>query len=121
MGSLRRERVEYRACPRLEHSGPDRESGPYLCVHGRPAPLVALPGRLAANERRRAPRTPRFLQARDMKGILLIDHGSTRDEANRMLADMAAIVQRVVGDDVLVRYAHMQLADPTLADGFPQC
>jgi len=56
-----------------------------------------------------------------MKGILLIDHGSTRDEANRMLADMAAIVQRVVGDDVLVRYAHMELADPTIADGFAQC
>jgi len=56
-----------------------------------------------------------------MKGILLIDHGSTRDEANRMLADMAAIVQRVVGDDVLVRYAHMELAEPTIADGFAQC
>ena len=56
-----------------------------------------------------------------MKSILLIDHGSVRDEANQMLVAMAEIVQRVVGDGVLVRYAHMELAAPTIAEGFAAC
>ena len=56
-----------------------------------------------------------------MKSILLIDHGSTRQEANDMLVHMAAIVQRVVGADVIVRYAHMELAEPTVAQGFAEC
>jgi sirohydrochlorin ferrochelatase len=56
-----------------------------------------------------------------MKAILLIDHGSTRQEANDMLEQMAEIVRRVVGDGVLVRSAHMELADPTIAEGFADC
>jgi len=56
-----------------------------------------------------------------MKAILLIDHGSTRREANEMLARMADIVQQVVGDAVPVRIAHMELAEPTIAQGFAEC
>lgn len=56
-----------------------------------------------------------------MKAILLIDHGSVRAEANAMLADVAAVVQRLAGADVLVRYAHMELAAPGIADAFAAC
>ncbi len=56
-----------------------------------------------------------------MKAILLIDHGSTRAEANDMLERMADVVQHVVGHAVLVRYAHMELAEPTIAQGFANC
>ena len=56
-----------------------------------------------------------------MKAILLIDHGSTRQEANDMLEQMAEIVRRVVGNGALVRIAHMELADPTIAQGFADC
>lgn len=56
-----------------------------------------------------------------MKAVLLIDHGSVRDEANRMLADVAALVQRVAGDGVIVKFAHMELAEPTVAEGFAEC
>ncbi len=56
-----------------------------------------------------------------MKAILLIDHGSRRDEANAMLASMADVVQHQVGDAVLVRYAHMEIAEPSIAQGFAAC
>lgn len=56
-----------------------------------------------------------------MKAILLIDHGSVRAEANEMLESMGALVQRMAGDDVIVRIAHMELAEPTIEQGFAAC
>jgi sirohydrochlorin ferrochelatase len=56
-----------------------------------------------------------------MKAILLIDHGSKRAEANHMLACMANLVQRLVGDRAVVRYAHMEIAEPSIAQGFADC
>jgi sirohydrochlorin ferrochelatase len=56
-----------------------------------------------------------------MKAILLIDHGSVRQEANDMLGLMAELVQRQVGAAAVVRYAHMELAEPSIARGFGDC
>jgi sirohydrochlorin ferrochelatase len=56
-----------------------------------------------------------------MRSILLIDHGSVREEANHMLVCMANLLQHMVGDDVLVNFAHMELAEPTIAQGFAAC
>lgn len=56
-----------------------------------------------------------------MRAILLIDHGSKRGAANETLACMANLVQHLVGDTAIVRYAHMELADPSIAQGFAQC
>lgn len=56
-----------------------------------------------------------------MKAILLIDHGSRRDEANEMLACMANLVQAMVGARAIVRHAHMELAAPTIEDGVRAC
>jgi sirohydrochlorin ferrochelatase len=56
-----------------------------------------------------------------MRSILLIDHGSVRDEANQMLAGAADLLQQMLGDAVVVRYAHMELAQPTIAQGFAEC
>ena len=56
-----------------------------------------------------------------MKAILLIDHGSVREAANHMLECMAALVQTMAGPDVVVRYAHMELAGPSVADGVAAC
>ena len=38
-----------------------------------------------------------------------------------MLACMADLLQSMVGDGVLVRHAHMELAEPTIAEGFAAC
>jgi sirohydrochlorin ferrochelatase len=56
-----------------------------------------------------------------MKGILIVDHGSQKREANEMLHDMAELIQTMAGSDVVVRYAHMELAEPTIAAGFADC
>ena len=56
-----------------------------------------------------------------MKGILIVDHGSQKREANDMLRSMADIIQAMAGPDVIVRYAHMELADPDIAAGFSNC
>jgi len=54
-----------------------------------------------------------------MKGILIVDHGSQKREANDMLGSMANLIQTMAGSDVVVRYAHMELADPDIAAVFP--
>jgi sirohydrochlorin ferrochelatase len=56
-----------------------------------------------------------------MKAILLVDHGSVRAEANAMLETVADLVQSMVGPDVLVRYAHMEIAEPLIAAGVDSC
>jgi sirohydrochlorin ferrochelatase len=56
-----------------------------------------------------------------VKGILIVDHGSVRSEANDMLRSMADVIQTMAGPDVVVRYGHMELADPNIAAGFSSC
>jgi sirohydrochlorin ferrochelatase len=56
-----------------------------------------------------------------MQAILLIDHGSRRDAANEMMDCMASLVQSMAGRDVVVRYAHMELAEPSISSGVRQC
>jgi sirohydrochlorin ferrochelatase len=56
-----------------------------------------------------------------VKAILLIDHGSRRGEANEMLGCMAALVQHMAGDGVIVQYAHMEIAEPSIARGVDAC
>jgi sirohydrochlorin ferrochelatase len=56
-----------------------------------------------------------------MRSILLIDHGSVRAEANHMLSCVANLLQQMVGESVLVRHAHMELAEPSIAAGFAAC
>jgi sirohydrochlorin ferrochelatase len=56
-----------------------------------------------------------------MRSILLVDHGSVKAEANHMLSCVANLLQQMVGGDVLVRYAHMELAEPSIAQGFGDC
>lgn len=56
-----------------------------------------------------------------MRAILIIDHGSVRPEANHMLSCVANLLQAMVGDAVLVRYAHMELAEPSIEQSFAAC
>ncbi len=54
------------------------------------------------------------------RAILLVDHGSRRAEANAQLEELAERVrQRAPGRAVHV--AHMELAEPTIADGIGAC
>jgi sirohydrochlorin ferrochelatase len=52
--------------------------------------------------------------------LLLVDHGSRQAEANQALEETAALI-RARRPDLIVRIAHMELAPPTVAEGFAQC
>ena len=56
-----------------------------------------------------------------MKAVLLIDHGSRRDAANEMMNCIANLVQAMAGPDVVVRYAHMELCEPSISAGVREC
>lgn len=56
-----------------------------------------------------------------MKAILLIDHGSQREAANEMMNCMANLVQTMAGPEVIVRFAHMELAEPLIPAGVRSC
>jgi sirohydrochlorin ferrochelatase len=54
------------------------------------------------------------------RAILLVDHGSRRDEANTQLEQLAALVSERV-PETIVRFAHMELAEPDIAAGVAAC
>jgi sirohydrochlorin ferrochelatase len=56
-----------------------------------------------------------------MRAILIVDHGSVRHEANEMLESVATLLQSMVGPGVIVRSAHMELADPLIPAGVDAC
>jgi Uncharacterized conserved protein len=56
-----------------------------------------------------------------MKGIVVVDHGSKRTEANEMMRCVANLVQAMSAENVIVRFAHMELAPPTVAEAFTEC
>jgi sirohydrochlorin ferrochelatase len=54
------------------------------------------------------------------RALLLVDHGSQRGEANAVLVQVAEIIRRQ-SDFPVVHYAHMEIAEPTIAQGFDAC
>ncbi|MGB3052774.1 MAG: CbiX/SirB N-terminal domain-containing protein [Polyangiales bacterium] len=53
--------------------------------------------------------------------VLLIDHGSRRAAANALLDEVAALVKKRLGAGSIVEPAHMEIAEPTIAEGFARC
>jgi len=54
------------------------------------------------------------------KALLIVDHGSTRKEANDMLAAVAENCRKIM-PGLSVHFAHMEIAEPSIAQGFEQC
>ena len=54
------------------------------------------------------------------RGILLVDHGSRRPEANAALETLAEELRRREPDSV-VGVAHLEVAAPTIAEGLAAC
>jgi len=52
--------------------------------------------------------------------ILLIDHGSRREAANAVVFAVADMVRAAHGSTI-VEVAHLELASPTIAEGFAAC
>jgi sirohydrochlorin ferrochelatase len=55
-------------------------------------------------------------------GIIIVDHGSRRDESNRMLEEVAArFAERFEQVYEIVEPAHMELAEPSIATAYDRC
>jgi len=53
--------------------------------------------------------------------LLLVDHGSPRASANENLRLVAPIARERLGERAIVEVAHMELAEPTIAQAFDAC
>jgi sirohydrochlorin ferrochelatase len=56
----------------------------------------------------------------DKLGVILVDHGSRRDESNLMLLEVVRAFAAASGLPI-VEPAHMELAEPTIATAFDRC
>ena len=55
-----------------------------------------------------------------MKAIIVIDHGSRYPAANEFIFKVVERMQALT-PDVLIKGAHMELADPTISDVIKEC
>lgn len=55
------------------------------------------------------------------KAIVIVDHGSRRAAANAVVVELAALVQARAGRRAIVRFAHMELCEPDLAQAIDEC
>ena len=53
-------------------------------------------------------------------GIIIVDHGSRRAESNQLLLEVCAMF-RQSSDYPIVEPAHMELAEPSIAQAFARC
>jgi sirohydrochlorin ferrochelatase len=57
-----------------------------------------------------------------VNGIIIVDHGSRRDESNQMLERVAELfADRFRGRYAIVEPAHMELAEPSIATAYARC
>jgi sirohydrochlorin ferrochelatase len=57
-----------------------------------------------------------------MDGIIIVDHGSRRDESNQMLVEVAArFAARFKDRFAIVEPAHMELSEPSIASAYANC
>ena len=52
--------------------------------------------------------------------VMIVDHGSRREESNQMLLDVVQLFRNETSYDI-VEPAHMELAAPSIADAFNTC
>ncbi len=55
-------------------------------------------------------------------GVIIVDHGSTREESNRMLEEIARLFsERFASQYPVVEPAHMEIAEPSIASAYARC
>jgi len=57
---------------------------------------------------------------RENLGIIVVDHGSRRAESNQLLFEVVDLFRQTAGYKI-VEAAHMELAEPSIADAFQKC
>ena len=60
-------------------------------------------------------------QGNKNRAIVIVDHGSRSSPANAVVADIARLVQVRAGASAMVRFAHMELCEPSLPQVIDEC
>jgi sirohydrochlorin cobaltochelatase len=55
------------------------------------------------------------------RAIVIVDHGSRSQAANAVVAEVAGLVQIRAGARVAVRFAHLELSEPSLSQVIDEC
>lgn len=55
-----------------------------------------------------------------LKALLIVDHGSTVEDSNQMLLELAALVRKM-RPGLLVHTAHLEVLEPSIAQGLNAC
>jgi sirohydrochlorin ferrochelatase len=53
--------------------------------------------------------------------VVIVDHGSRNPAANAVVAEVARLVQIRAGDGADVRFAHLELSEPSLPRAIDEC
>ena len=56
-----------------------------------------------------------------MKALIIVDHGSRLESSNNMLQYVADLVRKAAPRDLVVDFAHMELAEPTIEQTIDKC
>jgi sirohydrochlorin ferrochelatase len=54
------------------------------------------------------------------RALLIVDHGSRQPEANQTIDEIARMT-RQIRPGLIVEYAHMEMAEPNMAEGVARC
>jgi sirohydrochlorin ferrochelatase len=66
------------------------------------------------------PQSPELPIDANELGVILVDHGSRREESNRLLLDVVEHFAEASGL-AIIEPAHMELAEPSIATAFARC
>lgn len=56
------------------------------------------------------------------KALIIVDHGSKVDDANKMLVEIADLIRNKEDSGFeIITYCHMELAKPTISEAFDDC
>ncbi|MDP9174193.1 MAG: cobalamin biosynthesis protein CbiX [Planctomycetota bacterium] len=62
------------------------------------------------------------MDSKETTGIVIVDHGSRREESNRMLEEVAKLFAERFADRYgIVEPAHMEIAEPSIAAAYARC
>ncbi len=64
--------------------------------------------------------TPLNLELGENAGVIVVDHGSRRDQSNQLLVDVVEVF-RAATEIQIVEPAHMELAHPSIQVAFDRC
>jgi len=56
-----------------------------------------------------------------LKALIIVDHGSRLESANNMLQYVADLVRQASPKDLIVDFAHMELAEPNIEQTIDKC